>query len=209
MAGDAAGGQHRIGLGEPRFDHEQDRGGHQGGREECSPPPHEGEAPPNRSAAPSRSLRKARGCDKGRSWCGLRAPPRASATATTRALQPIDADRLLVSGLVLKADVDEVAGFQHLLRSLREARLVPVHRLQRDLKPGRKHTKHSKTSTPQIRRWLRSRRLKTRLARGQPTRDSVRCSDTATFIKSSGDAKAGTGSGPAPAVAGHVPHRQK
>ena len=47
-------------------------------------------------------------------------------------LEPVDPDRLLVPGLVLEADVDEIAGLEHLLRGLRIARLVAVHRLERD-----------------------------------------------------------------------------
>ena len=43
-------------------------------------------------------------------------------------LQPIDADRLLVADVVLEADVDEIAGFDHLLGRLREPRLVAVDR---------------------------------------------------------------------------------
>jgi hypothetical protein len=37
-----------------------------------------------------------------------------------------------VPRLVLEADVDEIAGLEHLLRRLGEARLVPVHGLQGD-----------------------------------------------------------------------------
>ena len=48
-----------------------------------------------------------------------------------RALQPVDADRLLVACLVLETDIDEIARLQHLLAGLGEARLVPIERLQR------------------------------------------------------------------------------
>ena len=47
-----------------------------------------------------------------------------------RALQPINADRLLVARLVLKTDRDEIPGLQHLLRGLGETRLVAIHRRQ-------------------------------------------------------------------------------
>ena len=43
-------------------------------------------------------------------------------------LQPVDADRFLVADVVLKTDVDEIAGFDHLLGRLRKPRLVPVDR---------------------------------------------------------------------------------
>ena len=43
-------------------------------------------------------------------------------------LQPIDADRLLVATLLLKADVDIVAIFDHLLGGLGEPRLVAIDR---------------------------------------------------------------------------------
>ena len=45
-----------------------------------------------------------------------------------RSLQPVDADRLLVADVILKADVDEIAGLDHLLGRLREPRLVAVDR---------------------------------------------------------------------------------
>ena len=52
-----------------------------------------------------------------------------------RGLEPIDADRLLVAGLLLEADVDVVAGLDHLLGRLGEPRLVAIDR--RDMEePG-------------------------------------------------------------------------
>ena len=48
-----------------------------------------------------------------------------------RALQPVDADRLLVAADVLEADVDIVAAVDHLARGLHVARLVAVDRRQR------------------------------------------------------------------------------
>ncbi len=50
-------------------------------------------------------------------------------------LEPVDADRFLVADLVLEADVDIVAAFDHLLGRLREARLVAVDR--RDVEGAR------------------------------------------------------------------------
>ena len=43
-------------------------------------------------------------------------------------LQPVDADRLAVARLGAVADVDEIAGLQHLPAGLGEARLVAVGR---------------------------------------------------------------------------------
>ena len=43
-------------------------------------------------------------------------------------LQPVDADRLLVAAHLLEADVDVVAGLDHLLGRLREARFVAIDR---------------------------------------------------------------------------------
>ena len=45
-----------------------------------------------------------------------------------RRLQPVDADGLLVARDLLQADIDIVAGFDHLLRSLHVAALVAVER---------------------------------------------------------------------------------
>ena len=50
-------------------------------------------------------------------------------------LQPVDADRFLVAHLVLEADVDIVAGLDHLLGGLGEAGLVAIDR--RDLEKAR------------------------------------------------------------------------
>src|SRR5215210_6250311 len=45
-----------------------------------------------------------------------------------RGLQPVDTNRFFVAHLVLKADIDEIAGFDHLFGRLREPRLVTVYR---------------------------------------------------------------------------------
>jgi hypothetical protein len=44
----------------------------------------------------------------------------------------VNANGLFVAGLVLKADADEIAGFEHLGRRLHKAALVAVEGLQRD-----------------------------------------------------------------------------
>jgi hypothetical protein len=44
----------------------------------------------------------------------------------------VNANGLFVAGLVLKADADEVARFEHLSGRLHKAALVPVEGLQRD-----------------------------------------------------------------------------
>src|SRR5207253_8324278 len=46
-------------------------------------------------------------------------------------LQPINPGRLLVARLVLKADAQEIAGFEHLPRGLRETGLIAVERRDR------------------------------------------------------------------------------
>ena len=47
-------------------------------------------------------------------------------------LQPIDTGGLLVAHVVLEADVDIIAAFQHLLGGLGEARLVAIDRRDRE-----------------------------------------------------------------------------
>src|ERR1700737_5219300 len=49
-------------------------------------------------------------------------------TCARGSLQAVDADRLLVARVVLEADVDEIAGLDHLLGRLREPRLVAIDR---------------------------------------------------------------------------------
>ncbi len=128
--GDGAGGQHRIGLGEVRLDHQQDRRGHQGRRDECAALRDEGERRPI-----GQEHRRQRAEERGNAVESDRGARRRHAEGLRKAdggaLEPVDADRLLVPGLVLEADVDEVTRLEHLLRRLRVARLVPVHRLQR------------------------------------------------------------------------------
>ena len=47
-------------------------------------------------------------------------------------LQPVHANRLLVPGVILKPNVDIVAGFDHLLAGLRKASLVAIDRRDRE-----------------------------------------------------------------------------
>ncbi len=54
-------------------------------------------------------------------------------------LQPIDADRLFVADVVLEADIDEIAAFDHLLGRLRKPRLVAIDRGNRDETGHEKH----------------------------------------------------------------------
>ena len=128
--GDATGGEHRVGLGEPRLGAEQERGRHEGGREEGPAPRDQGERRPiGQQHGRQRADERGQPVEP-RSWCAPPGRPTDSAAANDGGLQPIDADRLLVARLVLEADVDEVAALQHLLGGLSEARLVAVHRLQ-------------------------------------------------------------------------------
>ena len=100
--------QHGVGLGEPRLDAEQDRARHHQSGQHARRGATRRRAPPNRSAAPRRSRRSARQAIE---------PDRGQRVALAErvggfdraGLQPVDADRLLVAGLVLEPDVDVVA----------------------------------------------------------------------------------------------------
>ena len=50
-------------------------------------------------------------------------------SVTRAAWSRVDADRFLVARLIVHADVDEIAGLQHLFGRLGEARLVAIDRL--------------------------------------------------------------------------------
>src|SRR6185437_15759261 len=118
---DDAGKQHRIGLGEMRLDDELHRSCKHGGAEK-------------RCLASDQSVAQAkaqehggRGREQGRQ--AIR-PDRGAlriAEKTHRGrLQPVNAGGLFVARFVLEANVDEIAGFQHLPARLRETRLVAI-----------------------------------------------------------------------------------
>ena len=126
------GGRHdSIGLGEPRLHAEQDGRGEKDGGDEClrfanqrqrCPPceQHHGHGSRQRwqPVEPDRGSRLGH---------PQRLPERHGAT-----LEPVNAYRFVVARLIQKADVNEVATLEHLPRGLREARLVAIHRLQRE-----------------------------------------------------------------------------
>ena len=121
-----------IGLRQPRLDTKQHRTSHHQRRQHRPFPAEESERGPigqqdHRDGAKKRGQPVERDRAPGILDAERLPDPHA------RGLKPVDADRLLVARLLLKANVHEIAGFQHLLGSLRETRLIAVHRLQGDL----------------------------------------------------------------------------
>jgi hypothetical protein len=125
--GDAAQQQHRVGLGEPRLDAEQHRGCHHQTGEIGGPPRDEGERGP---------IGQQHGADRTEQRGNAIEPDRRARLRHTErfggphdaGLQPVDSDRLLVTDLVLVADVDVIAALDHLLGRLREPRFVAIDR---------------------------------------------------------------------------------
>ncbi|GJE42333.1 hypothetical protein AEGHOMDF_1505 [Methylobacterium soli] len=127
--GDRAGGEHRVGLGEARLGREHQAGPEQGGGQQRPPARQEGERRPI-GQQHGRDRARQRGQPvEGDPAAGLRHAERL-AQGDAGALEPVDPHRLLVPGLPLEADIDEIARLQHLLGGLGEARLVPVHGLE-------------------------------------------------------------------------------
>ena len=136
--------QHRIGLGKPRLDTEQDRCREHDSRQDGGAARDKGERRPiSQQHATDRADQRGNAVEPDGAL-RLRQSQRAGRFHDRR-LQPINADRLFVAHVVLEADVDIVAGLHHLLGGLREARLVAIDR--RDLKnPGRKARSEMTTS---------------------------------------------------------------
>jgi len=119
--------KHRVGFGQTRFDPEQDRAAHDQTGKQRAAPGHKGERGPvcqqhganradqRRNAIQPDTHLRARQAELG---CGLH----------DGSLRPVNADGLFVSHLVLETDIDEIAGFDHLLGGLREAGFVAVDR---------------------------------------------------------------------------------
>ncbi|MEH2546844.1 hypothetical protein V1283_003489 [Bradyrhizobium sp. AZCC 2262] len=125
--GDNGQQQHRVRFGEPGFGAEQDATAHHQRCQRGPLPRDEGEC------RPVGQQNRSDGADQGGNpiepdaqLCPRQAERRGG--FDHGGLQPIDADRLLVADIVLEADVDEVAAFDHLLGRLREPRLVAVDR---------------------------------------------------------------------------------
>ena len=125
--GNATEQQHRIGLGEPRLDVEEQAGrDHQSG-EKGAAARHESERGPigqQRRADCADQRRHAIEPDGGARF------RYADSLGSLHhgGLQPVDADGFLVAHLILKADVDVVARLQHLLGGLGKPRFVAVDR---------------------------------------------------------------------------------
>ncbi len=119
--------QHRVGLGEPRLDAEQDRAAYHQRRDDRAAPRDE------RQRRPIGQKHRADGAEQRRYAIEPDAHLRVRQSELCRGfdgggLQPVDADGFLVANLVLEADVDEIAGLDHLLGRLREPRLVTIDR---------------------------------------------------------------------------------
>ena len=119
--------QHGIGLGEPRFGAEQYRTAQDQAGEYRAAPGHECQRGPV-----GQQHRADRADQRGHA---IQPDPNLRARQAQRRggfdrgrLQPVDADRLLVAHVILEADVDEIAGFDHLLGRLREPRFVAIDR---------------------------------------------------------------------------------
>ncbi len=124
----------RVSLCQPRLNAEQNGACHHQRRNQRRAARYEGERSPigqqhrtNRTQQRWQPIQPDRGARLGHA-CRF-------AEFDGRRLQPIDADRLFVPDLVLKADVDILAALQHLFGGLRKARLVAVDR--RDLEKAR------------------------------------------------------------------------
>ena len=120
------GGQHRgVGLGDPRLEIQHEDAGERNCRDEA------GSGTEQAQARGIAGQHRDGGGDEGD---GPEHPYRRrgalAADGHGQRLQPIDADRLQITRLVLKADVDQLAGRDHLLRRLDVARFIAVDRRQ-------------------------------------------------------------------------------
>ena len=118
---DDHGQQDGIGFGDPRLQAEREGSGKQNGRQK------RGIAPEDRTRRPPGEQHcgndaEKRGDPVGPDLCEVGQGERRD----RKGLQPVNADGFFVARLILEADVDEIAGFQHLLGGLGEARLVTV-----------------------------------------------------------------------------------
>ena len=125
MAATISEEQHRVGLGEPRFHAQHGRAQHHQRRERRPPAADKGKRAP--------VGRQHRAHCAGERRHAVKPDARAGAGNADgfrglhhRRLQPVDADRFLVTHLILETDVDVVARLDHLFGGLREARLVAV-----------------------------------------------------------------------------------
>ena len=128
--------QHGVGLGEPRLDTEQHRCCHHQAGKHGGTARHEGERCPIGQQHGAGGAEQRRDTIERNCRAGVRDADRFGRLYHRR-LQPIDPDRLLVTVLILEADVHIVVGLDHLLGGLGKPRLVAIDR--RDLeKAGQK-----------------------------------------------------------------------
>jgi hypothetical protein len=125
--GDDGEQERGVGLGEPRFATEQRRSRHHDRGQDGAAPGDEGEP------APVGGQNRTDGAKERRNAIEPDGGPRIGKTENLgglhyRRLQPVDSDRFAVTNIVLIADIDIVAGFDHLLGGLREIGLVAVNR---------------------------------------------------------------------------------
>ena len=128
------GQQQRIRLGGPRLkaEHQQPRR-HRPGQKGRARPHQRPRRPGGQQHRqhPAQQRRQAIGPDR-------RLRPAAEQLRGGR-LRPVDADRLLVTRVVLEPDIDVIAADDHLLGGLREARLVAIGRIE-----GRQARRHQR-----------------------------------------------------------------
>ena len=119
--------QHGIGLGEAGLDAQHERAReHQRGKIRGAPRPERERGPIGQEHGADRADQRRQPIEPDR---GARiGSAETLGGANGRGLQPIDPDWLLVTDVLLKADVDVVAGLDHLLGRLDEASLVAIHR---------------------------------------------------------------------------------
>ena len=130
----ATGKQHRVGLGDAPLE----GGGEDGGDDEAGGKAgigaeQIGAGPGDRHHRHRDAQRRDQAIDPDRRGGAV------AAQRQGRRLQPVDADRFLVAGRILEADVDIVAALGHLLGGLDEARLVAVDHRQAGQARRRKH----------------------------------------------------------------------
>ncbi|MHC2604969.1 hypothetical protein ACVL92_005783 [Bradyrhizobium liaoningense] len=125
--GDDAEQQHGIGLRQPRLDAEQHGRAHHQRRQHGGTPRDESERGPiGHEHGADRAHQRRQPVHPDAQFCLRQLEHRRSFDG--RRLQPVDADRLLVADVLLKADVDVVAALNHLLGGLGKPCLIAIDR---------------------------------------------------------------------------------
>ena len=117
--------QQCVGLGQPSLGAKQHGGAHHQRGERCAAPRHEGQCRPVSQEHRADGTDQRRNAVEPDAHLRPRQAKRGSGLDGRR-LQPVDADRLLVADIVLEADIDEIAGLDHLLGRLGEPRLIAI-----------------------------------------------------------------------------------